>query len=142
MTTVGRDGNSDDPRSATDGRTVLRTSTVVLALFAVWWGGTITIDSALARRLPYERYEVVALLYPDVYYPALPGWFIGGFQPFPGAFWVVVVGWMLVLSVGIGYGVASFATARGRSPSWSAVVFVAALFLAVTTIEAVITTFP
>lgn len=120
-------------------RHVLEASAVALSAFVAWWAGILYLDGLLAMALPYDQYQLVALLYPDVYYPGLPGWILAQGQPFSIAIWPVAIGWMLVLSVTIGAGAVRYASGRGRSPPNTAAVAVVMLFVAVTVIEAVAT---
>lgn len=108
-------------------------------LLAVWWAGILYLDGALSTMLPYDQYETVGLLYPDVYYPALPGWILAHAQPFSIGVWIVAIGWMVILVVAIGTGAARYAGRRDRSPAVTAVEAVAMLFVVVTAIEAAIT---
>lgn len=73
--------------------------------------------------------------YPDVYYPALPGWILGHAQPFSIGVWIVAVGWMVILAVAIGIGATRYAGRRDRSPAVAAGEAVAVLFVVVTAIE-------
>lgn len=78
----------------TSPRAVIEASVVTLALFLLWWGGVRYLDGTLAAALPYHRYETVALLYPDVYYPGLLGWIVASTQPFTIGVWLVFwAGW-------------------------------------------------
>lgn len=122
--------------SPTNRRSILEASGVAFGLLIVWWGGVLQIDGALATRFPYHRYETLALLYPDVFYPALPGWILAHVQPSAVGFWFVVLGWMIALSVAIGSGAARYASGRNRSPTVTALVFVGAVFVAMTLLEA------
>lgn len=120
-------------------KSVLEASEVALVVLAVWWVGVLHLDGALSGTLPYDRYETVSLLYPDVYYPALPGWILAQAQPFSGGVWVVTVGWMIALSTIIGTGAARYASRRDRSPTATAAAAVAVLFVLVTAVEAAAT---
>lgn len=119
-------------------RSVIAASATALALLLVWWSGVQYLDGALAAELPYRRYETVALLYPDVYYPGLPGWYLAMVQPFSAGVWAALLGWLLVLSVAIGAGAVRYATSRGRSPSVIATAVVVALFVVTTVVEAAV----
>lgn len=110
---------------------------MVLALLLAWWGGVLYLDGALAAALPYHRYETVALLYPDVYYPGLPGWILASVQPFSAGVWAALLGWMLLLSIAVGVGSARYAARRRRSPVRVAAAVVVATFVVVTVAEAV-----
>lgn len=123
---------------ASSRRSLVSASAVALALLLVWWGGVQYLDGALAAELPYRRYETVALLYPDVYYPGLPGWYLAMLQPFSAGVWAALFGWLLVLSVAIGASAVRYATARGRSPSVIATAAVVALFVVTTVVEAAV----
>lgn len=118
-------------------RSVLKASGAALAMLVVWWGGILYLDGVLAASFPYHQYETLTLLYPGIFYPALPGWILAHAQPFSIGFWLVVLGWMIVLSMAIGAGVARYACGHNQSPTAIAAVFVVALFVAVTVIEAV-----
>lgn len=122
--------------AASSGRSLVSAAAVALALLLVWWGGVQYLDGALAAELPYRRYETVALLYPDVYYPGLPGWYLAAVQPSAAGVWAALFGWLLVLSVAIGAGAVRYATARGRSPPVIATAVVVALFVVTTVVEA------
>lgn len=117
-------------------RSTLEASGAAFGLLIVWWGGVLRLDGALATRFPYHRYETLTLLYPDVFYPALPGWILAHAQPSAVGFRSVVLGWTIALSVVIGSVAARYASGRNRSPTVTAVVFVGALFVAVTLLEA------
>lgn len=116
--------------------TLLGASTTALVVLIAWWASILYLDGALAQMLPYDQYELVALLYPDVYYPALPGWILAQIQPFTVGVWFVALGWMLGLSVVIGAAATRFAFGRGLSSVTTAAVFVVLLFVAATAIEA------
>lgn len=120
-------------------RSVLEASGVSLVLLAVWWVSILSLDDALSGRLPYDQYETVGLLYPNVYYPAFPGWILAHAQPFSIGVWIAVVGWMVALVVAIGTGAARYADRRDRSPTTTAVEAVAVLFVVVTAVEAAAT---
>lgn len=120
-------------------RAVVEAAGVTLVLLAAWWVGILYLDGALSTTLPYDQYETVGLLYPDVYYPALPGWILAHAQPFSIGVWIVAVGWMVTLAVAIGTGAARYAGRRDRSPTTTAVEAVAVLFVVVTAIEAAVT---
>lgn len=96
----------------------------------------IVVDSMAARMFPYGQYETLALLYPNVFYPGLPGWILASAQPFSIGVWIVAVGWMVVVSLIIGAVAVRFAPEWGVSPNVSAVVVVVALFVLVTVVEA------
>lgn len=118
---------------------VLKASGAAFVMLLVWWGGILHLDGVLAARFPYHQYEILALLYPDVFYPALPGWILAHAQPFSIGFWLVAFGWMIALPVGIGVVAARYASGHSQSPTAIATVFVLALFVAVTVIEAAAT---
>lgn len=110
---------------------------MAFALFVVWWGGVLSLDGALASALPHHRYETAALLYPDVYYPGLPGWVLASVQPFSVGVWAALLGWMLLLSVAVGVASARHAARRGRPPVRVAAAVVVAAFVVATVAEAV-----
>ena len=114
-------------------------SGVALAVLILWGVGITYLDGVLAGMMPYDQYETVALLYPGVFYPALPGWILAQFQPFSIGVWIVTIGWMIVLSVVIGLGATRYAFGRGSSPNYTAAAFVVALFVVVTVLEAAAT---
>lgn len=116
---------------------MLASSTAALASLLAWWGGVVALDGALAEALPYHRYETAALLYPDVYYPGLPGWILASVQPSSVGVWLALLGWMLLLSTVIGAVSVRYASPRGRSPLVVATAVVVALFVATTAAEAV-----
>lgn len=120
-------------------RCVFTASTAALASLLAWWGGVVALDGALAAALPYHRYETAALLYPDVYYPGLPGWILASVQPFSVGVWLALLGWMLLLSAAIGALSVRYASPRGRSPLVVATAVVVVLFVATTVAEAVAT---
>lgn len=122
---------SDEPTR----RAVFLASTAALALLLAWWAGVRYLDGALAAALPYHRYETVALLYPDVYYPGLPGWILASVQPFAAGVWAALLGWLLLLSVAIGVGSARYAARGSRSPVRVAAAVVTATFVVVTFAE-------
>lgn len=117
----------------------MRASGVALAVLIAWGVGITYLDGVLAEMMPYDQYETVALLYPSVFYPALPGWILAQFQPFSIGVWIVTIGWMIVLSVIIGLGATRYAFRRGSSPNYTAAAFVVALFVVVTVLEAAAT---
>lgn len=118
-------------------RSTVPASSVALALLLAWWVGVTALDGALASALPYRRYETAALLYPDVYYPGLPGWILASVQPFSAGVWAALGGWMLLLSIAVGVGSARYADRRGRSPVRVAAAVVVAAFVVATVAEAV-----
>lgn len=118
---------------------VLRASGIALLVLMVWWIGIPYPDGALRVMLPYDQYEMVALLYPDIYYPALPGWILAHAQPYSLGVVLVAASWMTALSVIIGAAAAKYAVARNSSPAVTATAFVIALFIAVTVLEAAAT---
>lgn len=118
---------------------VLRASGIALLVLMVWWIGIPYLDGALGVMLPYDQYEMVALLYPDIYYPALPGWILAHAQPYSLGVVLVAASWMTALSVIIGAAAAKYAVARNSSPAVTATAFVIALFIAVTVLEAAAT---
>lgn len=117
---------------------VLKASGIALVALLVWWGSMIIVDSMAARMVPYHQYETLALLYPNVFYPGLPGWVLASVQPFSLGVWVVALGWMLLVSVSIGAVAVRFGPDLGLSPNVSAVGVVGALFVLVTVGEAVV----
>lgn len=120
-------------------RSTLTASGVALAVLVVWWGFTLYIDGVVLRTVPYHQYETVALLYPEIYYPALPGWALAHAQPFSWGIWVVTLGWMVLLSAAIGVSVTRYASGSETSPSIVAIGCVVGLFVAVTALEAAAT---
>lgn len=129
--------STDSPPSSMEWDTVLPASILALLLLILWWGGVLLLDGMLAAELAYQQYETVALLYPDVFYPGLPGWILAHVQPFYLGFYLVAIGWMVALSAAIGAGATWYATRRGRSALATAAVFVIVLFVTVTGIEAI-----
>lgn len=119
-------------------RSVLYASMTALVVLMMWWVGILYLDGALALMLPYDQYSLVSLLYPDVYYPALPGWALAHAQPYSFGVLVVAIGWMVVLSGAIGAGATKVASDRNLSPTISAAAIVIALFVVVTAIEAAV----
>lgn len=124
---------------AMEQRSLLKASVTTLGLLIVWWVGIHYLDGVLAMTLPYDQYEMVAFLYPEVYYPGLPGWVLAHAQPFAVGVWLVSIGWMVVLSFAIGGGATQFASETTRSPPNVAAATVIALFVLVTVIEAATT---
>lgn len=128
-------------------RSLLEASSVALAMLVAWWGGVLYLDGVLAAKLPYGQYEAVALLYPDVFYPGVPGmalaevlFFLNVHVVLGGlTFYVALLGWTILLSVAIGAGAVRYASGRDRSPTVTAAAAVVALFVAVTVIEAAVT---
>lgn len=94
------------------------------------------LDSIAARMVPYNQYEMLALLYPNVFYPALPGWFLASVQPFSMGVWIVTGAWMILLSVVIGAVAVRYGPELKWSPSMSAAGLVVTLFVLVTVVEA------
>lgn len=129
------------PPSVTDWKTVLQASVVALLTLVLWWAGVIYLDGLLAEELPYHRYETVALLYPGVFYPGLPGWVLAGIQPFSLGVFVAAIGWMVVLSAAIGTATTWYATRRGLSPLSTAAASVIVLFITTTVVEATVVLF-
>lgn len=121
-----------------DRNPVLEATGVALVALVAWWGGVLHLDGALAAKFPYRQYETLSLLYPDAFYPALPGWVLAHAQPFAVGFWLVVLGWLIALPVAIGAGATKFASERGRSPRVVAFAFVLGLFVALTVAEAAV----
>lgn len=120
-------------------RSVVAAAIVALGMLIAWWVGILYLDGALAAKLPYHQYEMAALLYPDVFYPALPGWILAHAQPFAIGFWLVALGWMLALPVAIGAGAVNVASRYEVSSTATAATFVVALFVIVTILEAAAT---
>lgn len=128
-------------------RSLLEASVAALVALLVWWGGVTSLDGALAMRLPYDRYETVALLYPDVFYPGVPGLYLTDalysldVDVVLGSLTYVVglLGWMVALSAAIGAGAVWYAPRLDRSPTIIAVAAVVALFVVITATEAVAT---
>lgn len=121
---------------AMDRSSVLKASGVALAVLLVWWVSMTILDLMAARMVPYNQYEVLALLYPNVFYPALPGWFLASFQPFSTGVWIVTGAWMILLSVVIGVVAVRYGPKQDASPNVSAAGLVVALLLLVTVVEA------
>lgn len=121
-----------------NGKALLNASATTLMMLVLWWAGILYLDGALAQMLPYDQYEMVALLYPEVYYPALPGWILAHAQPFSIGVWLVAIGWMVALSMAIGAAATRYATELHLSPVTAAAAFVALLFVAVTILEAAV----
>lgn len=117
-------------------RPVLVASVVALMELGAWWGALLWLDGAIAAALPYRQYETVALFYPGVFYPALPGWMLAHVQPFTLGVYVVTLGWMVALSAAIGYAAAKVAPRYEVSPPTAATALVAGLFVALTVAEA------
>lgn len=126
-------------------RSLLEAALVALGALIAWWGGVTVLDGALAARLPYDQYETVALLYPDVFYPGVPGILLADVLFAIDAdvvlgsltYYLGLVGWMLALSAAIGAAAMWYATGRDRTPSVTAATAVVGLFVAVTALEAV-----
>lgn len=78
-------------------RHVLYSSIGAITTLFVWWVGVLVIDGALAERLPYDQYETIALLYPAVFSPGLPGWILAHVQPFHYGVFVVLFAWLIAL---------------------------------------------
>lgn len=117
---------------------VLKASGIALVTLLVWWVSMIVVDSMAARMVPYNQYETLALLYPNVFYPGLLGWMLASAQPFSLGVWLVALGGMLVVSVSIGAVAERFGSGSGLSPHVSAAGVVGALFVLVTVSEAAI----
>lgn len=115
---------------------LLKASLTVLVMLILWWVGILYLDGALVQMMPYDQYKTVALLYPEIYYPALPGWMLAHAQPFSLGVLFVTGGWMIVLSVAIGAVATRYASTRSSSPVPTAAAFVVVLFVAATVIEA------
>lgn len=120
-------------------RSIFTASIVDLVTLATWWIGILALDGALSMILSYDQYQLAALLYPEVYYPALPGWILAHSQPTAIGVWLVALGWMLTLSVAIGAAAVRYPVVRSSSPTVTAAVFVVALFVAVAVLEAAAT---
>lgn len=120
-------------------RDYLRPSVAALVSLIAWWGGVTFIDGYLAQNLPYNQYSMVALLYPDIYYPGLPGWVLAHAQPFAAGLWVVTLGWLVLLSGGIGAGALKLPADRALAPTKNAIAIVVGLFAVATIIEAIVT---
>lgn len=106
--------------------------------FAAWWAGILYLDGVVARRLPYSQYETVSLLYPDIFYPVLPGWILAHAQPFAVGVYLVTLGWVIALVGTVGAGSARLASRRGWSPWGTAVAVIAILFVLFTAGEAIV----
>lgn len=126
-------------------RPAITASAVVLAALLTWWLGVPLLDGALAAEFPYDRYETLALLYPDAFYPGVPGLLLaealaalGLRAAFDGlTFFVGFFSWLILLSAAIGAVVARLASRRGRSPTAMAAATVIGLFVVVSALEAV-----
>lgn len=116
--------------------TVLKASGTALVALLLWWVSMIVVDSAAARMFPYHQYETLALFYPNVFYPGLPGWILASAQPFSVGVWIAAIGWMIAVSFIIGAVAVRFGPEWEVSPNVSAVVVVVALFVLVTVVEA------
>lgn len=117
---------------------MVETSAVALVALGVWWGAILLLDGAIAATVPYDRYETIALLYPDVFYPALPGWILAHAQPFSAGVYVVSIGWTIALSAVIGAASAGLASRYELPPAPTAVALVLALFVVLTVVEAAV----
>lgn len=119
-------------------RTPVREATMATILtFGVWWAGIMYLDGLIATKFPYSQYETIALLYPDIFYPLLPGWILAHAQPFGIGVYVVSLGWMILLVVGVGIGSARLASRQGWSPWVTPVAVIAILFAIFTAGEAI-----
>lgn len=124
-------------------RSLLKPSIAALAALLAWWGVLLFVEDALTTRMPYEQYRTVALLYPGVFYPGVPGMVLAELLLLAGAdvlfgdltFYVGLFGWVLALSVAIGAAAEKYAP--DPSPSVTAAGSVVALFVAITVVEAV-----
>lgn len=119
-------------------KTIVQASIVSLVLFILWWGGIIFLDGVFAATFPYQQYETIALLYPDVFYPGLPGWYLTQIPPFPFSLYIVAIGWMIVLSVVIGTIAAWYSDRSGHSSLVTAAAIVILMFIMMTGIEAAV----
>lgn len=120
-------------------KSVLAAAGTALLTLAAWWVGILYLDGTLSTMLPYDQYQQIALLYPEIYYPALPGWILATSQPFALGVWLVALGWMLILSAAIGAAATRYPVVSRSSPVATAVGFVVVLFVAVTILEAAVT---
>lgn len=128
-----------------DRKSLLKPSIAALATLLAWWGILLFVEDALTTRMPYEQYQTVALLYPGVFYPGVPGMLLAELLLLAGAdilfggltFYVGLFGWVVALSVAIGVAAGKYAPERGLSPSATAAGSVVVLFVAITVIEAV-----
>lgn len=119
-------------------RTPIREATIAsIMTFAAWWAGLLYLDGVVARRLPYSQYETISLLYPDIFYPVLPGWILAHAQPFAVGLYLVTLGWMIVLIVAVGAVSARLASRQGWSPWGTPVAVIAVLFVLLTVGEAI-----
>lgn len=131
-------------------RPTFEASVVVLATLLAWWVVVLALDGALTATFPYDRYETFALLYPDAFYPGIPGLLLAEFLAGLGlealfggrTFFVGVVGWLILLAAAVGTGVARLASRRGRSPTATAAATVGGLVVVVSLLEAVATLVP
>ena len=98
-----RDVNSlyllSPPVTGTNRTGVAAASAAALAALLAWWGGVAWLDGVLAANPPYRRYETVALPYPDVFYPGVPGLVLAHAQPFYVGYYVALVGGVVGLAV-------------------------------------------
>lgn len=124
-----------------DRRSLTTASIAALVAFLVWWIGVSYLDGILAQSFPYERYATIGLLYPEVFYPGIPGLALAGGISALGfggwALWIGLLGWIVVLSAILGAGATWYAAERGGSPVRIAVTAVVGLFVAFTVMEAV-----
>lgn len=120
-------------------RTPVRKATVAsIVAFGVWWAGILYLDGVLATRFPYSQYETIALLYPDLFYPVLPGWILGHAQPFGVGVFLISLGWLILLAGAIGAGSARLASRQDWSPWVTPVAVIAVLFALLTVVEALL----
>ena len=126
-------------------KSLLKPSIAALAMLLAWWGVLLFVEDALTMRIPYEQYRTIALLYPGVFYPGVPGMVLAELLLLAGAdvlfdgltFYVGLFGWVVALSTAIGAAAEKYAPEGGPSPSVTAAGSVFALFVAITVVEAV-----
>jgi hypothetical protein len=126
-------------------KSLLKPSIAALVTLFAWWGVLLFVEDALITKMPYEQYRMVALLYPEVFYPGVPGMVLAELLLLVGAdilfggltFYVGLFGWVVALSVAIGVAAEKYAPAHGLSPSVTAAGSVLALFVAIIIAEAV-----
>jgi len=126
-------------------KSLLKPSIAALVTLLAWWGVLLFVEDALITKMPYEQYRMVALLYPEVFYPGVPGMVLAELLLLVGAdilfggltFYVGLFGWVVALSVAIGVAAEKYAPANGLSPSVTAAGSVLALFVAIVIAEAV-----
>lgn len=126
-------------------KSLLKPSIAALVTLLAWWGLLLFVEDALTTRMPYEQYRIVALLYPEVFYPGVPGMVLAELLLLSGAdvlfgdltFYVGLFGWVVALSVAIGAAGEKYAPEHGLSPSVTTAGSVVALFVVITVAETV-----